>query len=218
MKALRSDFECVFVSSDRDEESFNDYFSKKMSFCALPYAEHRDTKAALSKMFGVSGIPALVMLGPADEGGARPLINANMRSFIDSGEFSAFPFHKKNYGDVNDSEELNEVKSLIIFCENGDDEEQDEIKEIVKQVAAKLAENKEEEKMNVHWVVSPKGIGTQIRSLTKLPAPNMSLDPIMVLLDIPEQGAYYKSDVTDITVENVMKFLDCPGERLQLGN
>jgi len=42
LKAKRSDFEMVFVSSDQDEETFNEYFDT-MSFCALPF-ELRDEK------------------------------------------------------------------------------------------------------------------------------------------------------------------------------
>merc|ERR1712100_368540 len=40
----------VFVSSDQDEASFNDYYGE-MSFFALPYAE-RDAKAALGEKYG----------------------------------------------------------------------------------------------------------------------------------------------------------------------
>jgi len=38
----------------------------------------------------------------------------------------------------------------------------------------------------------------------------------MILLDIPDEGGYYKSNVTDITFDNVMEFIKSPGERLQL--
>ena len=71
--------------------------------------------------------------------------------------------------------------------------------------------------MNVHWALSHKGLGPRIRQLTKLPAPNMSEDPVLMLLDIPDNGGFYKSDVTDITVESVLKFIEDPGERGQLG-
>lgn len=50
----------VFVSSDRDEDSFNDYF-KEQPWLALPF-EARDLKAALSKKYKVSGIPSLVII------------------------------------------------------------------------------------------------------------------------------------------------------------
>jgi len=39
----------------------------------------------------------------------------------------------------------------------------------------------------------------------------------MVLLDIDDNGAYYRTDITDITVDNVVKFLKAPGKREQLG-
>merc|ERR1712216_118691 len=52
--------EVIFVSSDRDEAAFKDYF-KDMPWLALPYADC-ERKEALSKKFKVSGIPALVIL------------------------------------------------------------------------------------------------------------------------------------------------------------
>merc|ERR1712093_773891 len=54
--------EIVFVSSDRDQASFEEY-AKEMPWLALPYNK-RDEKDALSKAFGVSGIPSLVVLNP----------------------------------------------------------------------------------------------------------------------------------------------------------
>jgi len=50
----------VFVSSDRDESSFKDYFSEQ-PWAALPYAK-RDVKNALSKKYKVQGIPSFVIL------------------------------------------------------------------------------------------------------------------------------------------------------------
>jgi len=55
-------FEIVFVSSDRDETSFNEYFGE-MPWVALPF-EKRDLKASLSGKYKVSGIPTLVVLDP----------------------------------------------------------------------------------------------------------------------------------------------------------
>jgi len=52
--------EIVFVSSDRDENSFEEYF-KEMPWLSLPYAD-RDRKAELSNRFSVRGIPTFVIL------------------------------------------------------------------------------------------------------------------------------------------------------------
>jgi len=213
LKEERSDFEMVFLSSDSDERSFKEYFDT-MTFCALPY-EHRETKAALSKKYGVSGIPTLLILGPADETGNRPLINNNVRSFIESGALSEFPFVKKNYGDVSASAgDLNEVKSLIVLHENGDDDEHKEIQNLVKKIATEIKENEDEETINVLWGLSSDGLVPRIRSLTGLP--NTSEDAAMILLDIPDDGGYYKSENVEITAETIKSFMKNPGKRFQL--
>lgn len=62
LKAADKKFEVVFISSDRDGESFNEYFSQ-MPWLSLPYAE-RDLKEALSTVFNVRGIPTLILLRP----------------------------------------------------------------------------------------------------------------------------------------------------------
>lgn len=62
---LRKDgkpFEIVFVSSDRDEESFRSYY-ETMPWLALPFSD-RQKKADLSAYFEVEGIPTLVILNP----------------------------------------------------------------------------------------------------------------------------------------------------------
>jgi len=60
IKEAGKDFEIVFVSSDRDEGAFDEYYSE-MPWLALPFAD-RDRKSALSKMFKVQGIPTFVLL------------------------------------------------------------------------------------------------------------------------------------------------------------
>merc|ERR1712146_39232 len=61
MKASgRDDFEFIFISSDRDESSFNEYFNE-MPWLALPF-DKRSEKEELSNLFGVQGIPTLVTI------------------------------------------------------------------------------------------------------------------------------------------------------------
>ncbi|CAF1253038.1 unnamed protein product [Rotaria magnacalcarata] len=53
-------FEIIFVSSDNDEESFNDYY-KDMPWWKLDYKE-RGKRNELASSFKISGIPALILL------------------------------------------------------------------------------------------------------------------------------------------------------------
>jgi len=54
------EFEIVFVSSDREEDAFKDYFGEQ-PWLALPYSD-RKLKNALSKKYKVQGIPSLVIV------------------------------------------------------------------------------------------------------------------------------------------------------------
>eukprot|EP00931_Biecheleriopsis_adriatica_P065442 TRINITY_DN3996_c0_g1_i1.p1 TRINITY_DN3996_c0_g1~~TRINITY_DN3996_c0_g1_i1.p1 ORF type:complete len:462 (+),score=127.59 TRINITY_DN3996_c0_g1_i1:59-1387(+) len=56
--------EVVFISSDRDEGSFKEYYGEQ-PWLALPFSA-RDKKAALSKKYKVSGIPSLIIINPED--------------------------------------------------------------------------------------------------------------------------------------------------------
>merc|ERR1712113_6577 len=56
-------FEIIFISSDRDESSWQEYF-QEMPWLALPFSD-KDTKAKLSKKYEIRGIPSLVVLDAA---------------------------------------------------------------------------------------------------------------------------------------------------------
>merc|ERR1712023_520040 len=56
---LKDKMEIIFVSSDRDEASFNSYFAE-MPWQCLPFA-NRDAKALLSKACNCEGIPHLAV-------------------------------------------------------------------------------------------------------------------------------------------------------------
>jgi nucleoredoxin len=207
------DFELIFVSSDRDENSFEEYFGS-MPFCALPF-ENREAKNLLSKLYGVEGIPSILILGPVPEGGGdRPLINDNLREVIESGDFSEFPFQPKPYSDLSSGAEgINEIRSLVVFCENEDDDEQSDIIEAIKKVAGKRKDSSDDE-IKFFYATDPAGISTSVRKVIK--KENKYDSVIMTLLDIPDNGGFYISDKTDITEEAIEAFLSNPGQRQQM--
>jgi len=113
---------------------------------------------------------------------------------------------------VDELEDPNQNKVLIAFHEGGNDEEQQGVKEVVKEVAGKLG--KSNEGMQFLWALSTKGTSARVREFVNVK--EVTSDPLMLLLDLPDSGAYYKCDSKDITVENVMKFIENPGDRQQI--
>jgi nucleoredoxin len=80
-------FEIVFVSSDRDESAFDEYFAEQ-PWLALPFDE-RKLKASLSKKYKVSGIPSLIIL----DGETGEVITKDGRSAVmEDTEGANFPW------------------------------------------------------------------------------------------------------------------------------
>lgn len=61
IKEKNSDFEVVFISHDRDQRSFDEYFSE-MPWLAVPWEDERT--APLKTTFKARGFPILVVIGP----------------------------------------------------------------------------------------------------------------------------------------------------------
>ncbi|KAA0063312.1 hypothetical protein IC582_007244 [Cucumis melo] len=78
------DFEIVFVSSDRDEDSFHSYFGS-MPWLALPFGDPMIRE--LAKHFDVQGIPCLIILAPNGK-----TITKQGRNLINLYRENAYPF------------------------------------------------------------------------------------------------------------------------------
>lgn len=86
--------EILFVSSDRNEEEFKDYFGE-MPWCAISFKE-RELKSNLSDIFEVQGIPTLVLLT-----GKGELITDEGRDAVSAGvEF--FPWDEASLKKANE--------------------------------------------------------------------------------------------------------------------
>ncbi|KAF8698720.1 hypothetical protein HU200_034972 [Digitaria exilis] len=84
IKEKNSDFEIVFISSDREQSSFDEFFSE-MPWLALPFGDER--KEYLTKTFRIRGIPSLVAIGPTGQTVSK---NAKIQLMIHGAD--AFPF------------------------------------------------------------------------------------------------------------------------------
>ena len=71
-------FEVIFVSSDRDENSFKGYFAE-MPWLALDFNDPK--KPDIKKLHNVSGIPSLVILKPDGS-----VLDVNARNDVANGE------------------------------------------------------------------------------------------------------------------------------------
>merc|ERR1712228_83406 len=194
---LKEKMEIIFVSSDRDEKSFNDYFGD-MPWLALPYAK-RAEKELLSDSFGVQGIPSFVVLNPDGT-----VLTTDGRSKVmndPKGESLPDGWLPQPFNDVNDDPSpLNEEQCLIMLggaaaaCE------------AVKKVANEyyVSAGKDVEEMPMRFFSGPDGgVVGQLRKLTGQEGDKL------ILLDIPSDGAFYVCDkaARDIDEASVKAFI-----------
>ncbi|KAE8722640.1 putative nucleoredoxin 1 [Hibiscus syriacus] len=107
----KGDFEVVFVSANKNEESFNSYFSK-MPWTEVPFSD-LETHKHLDESFKVTGIPHLVLL---DENG-KVLTDEGVEIIRKYGE-EGYPFTSEKIRELKDMEEKarkdQSIKTLLV--------------------------------------------------------------------------------------------------------
>lgn len=205
------DFEIIFASSDKDKGQFDEYFGE-MPWLALPFQDAR--KEALSNRFDVEGIPFFVILDPE-----RNVITTSARNAIMSDpnglKFPYYPDPVENLSNGVESYgfDINAKPALVVLMENGDDSDQADAKEALLPFGTRLAKEKKDSadgpELLFFYAFEPSGMASQVRSLCKLPAVEKSGDdPVMILLNIPDKGGFYKSDATEVTTATVQAFVE----------
>merc|ERR1711904_648805 len=138
--------------------------------------EDRQRKARLSSMFGVRGIPALIIV---DKDGS--VITTEGRAALSSDPQGAkFPWYPPAVNNAKDGPgDINEVPTVVALCETNTREEQAVIEEAMTSVAKQYIEKRKaagEESSEFSFMIATEaaGIASQLRNLMSLPALNPS--------------------------------------------
>jgi len=199
--------EIVFVSSDKTEEQFDEYWGD-MPWLALDYKD-RKLKSQLSELFGIQGIPAVVII---DADGS--IISKDGRAAISSDPTGEdFPWYPKPVAQLEGGPgSIQEVPTVIALCEGASLEDCKRIEDTMTPIAAKfIADAKaagDDELPSVGFAMLSKagGIGPQLRKLMGLGDPTG--EPRLMILDIPDQGGFYEGPVGAITEDVVAKLVE----------
>merc|ERR1719359_1550050 len=185
--------EILFASSDRDEAAFDEYFAE-MPWAALPYSQ-RGLKEELSNHFGVRGIPSLVLLDKD-----RSVITKNGRGAV-MGDLADFPFHPKPVSDLAETADgINESPAVVVLCEGAGKDARAAVLAALEPVAAEYAAAAEasgdDPEFAFFLASSGGGVVPRIKELCKVEKENVNdaAAPTLLLLDVPDNGGYYKPD------------------------
>jgi len=201
--------EIVFVSSDRDEGAFKDYFAEQ-PWLALDYGD-RKVKDQLNTACKVEGIPSFVILDPSD----FSIINKDGREASSSDPTGKeLPWLPKPVRDLSGGPAfINEVTTVMIMCESSSKDEQKALETLLTPLAKSYVDKAKaagEDDPEIGFMLSTdaEGLSGRIRSMTNLADPSTKENPRMLILDIPDEGGYYVApEGTAVTEESVKKFL-----------
>ncbi|RZC46333.1 hypothetical protein C5167_039286 [Papaver somniferum] len=106
LKEQGSNFEIVFVSSDEDQISFDNFY-KTMPWLAIPFSDLQ-SKKSLTQKFQIEGIPSLVIV---DEFG-EPIQTEGVELIYRYG-VQAFPFTSVRIAELESEEKANQASQTI---------------------------------------------------------------------------------------------------------
>ncbi|CAH1801246.1 unnamed protein product [Owenia fusiformis] len=193
MKEQGKQFEIIFASSDRSQESFDEYFGT-MPWLALPWNDPR--KNQLTQTYSVEGIPCLVFLNENGE-----TITKNGRGAVmGDKDGKDFPYHPKPLNELTgmSADVLNESACLIIFTDT-EDQKNEAVASMQSQ--ADIYHAKGDDK-DLHFFY---GAEDEICDSVKEFAGIEDKFPLMVILDIGTQKIYTHDGT--ISKENVDAFV-----------
>ncbi|KXJ29402.1 nucleoredoxin [Exaiptasia diaphana] len=200
IKAAEKEFEVIFLSSDRSEESFNGYLAT-MPWYAVPYSDS-SRKNAISKHFGVEGIPTLIIM---DENWKVISINGRGAVAADP-EGKEFPWKPKPLSELNDltASILNEEACAVYFTD-GDEGTLKHAKEILQPLADSYMTQAEQanEDLPIHFFYG--GNNEVVDSV--LDFAGLSEENMLAILDIPS-GKVYVCEKDVVTAEAAKQFID----------
>uniref|UniRef100_A0A8D1D1R9 Nucleoredoxin n=1 Tax=Sus scrofa TaxID=9823 RepID=A0A8D1D1R9_PIG len=202
IKEAGQKFEIIFVSADRSEDSFKQYFSE-MPWLAVPYTDEA-RRSRLNRLYGIQGIPTLIVLDPQGE----VITRQGRVEVLNDEDCRGFPWHPKPVLELSDSNavQLNEGPCLVLFVDSEDDGESEAAKQLIQPIAEKIIAKykaKEEEAPLLFFVAGEDDMTDSLRDYTNLP----EAAPLLTILDMSAR-AKYVMDVEEITPAIVEAFVN----------
>ncbi|XP_063002868.1 nucleoredoxin [Elgaria multicarinata webbii] len=202
IKEAGQKFEIVFVSADRSEDSFKQYFSE-MPWLAVPYADEA-RRSRLNRLYGIQGIPTLIVLDTKGD----VITRQGRVEVLNDVECREFPWHPKPVLELTDSNavQLNEGPCLVLFVDSDDDGESEAAKQLIQPIAEKIIAKykaKDEESPLLFFVAGEDDMTDSLRDYTNLP----EAAPLLTILDMSAR-AKYVMDVEEITPDIVEAFVN----------
>merc|ERR1712070_537645 len=196
--------EIIFISCDRDEKSYNEYF-ETMPWLSIGFQDKK-RESALSNHFDVNGIPCFVLLDPKD----MSIINSNAVGKVRADkEGLKFPWLPEPVKEIDaEPEGIDEGLSLVVLQESLEEKVQEDNKEIVKKIALKYKNTKLNDNDILFFSASKEGhLANRVRDACDIKDESNKDKVKVVMMNIPE-NSYYEYTEDSLSAENIESFFN----------
>uniref|UniRef100_H3ACF5 Nucleoredoxin n=1 Tax=Latimeria chalumnae TaxID=7897 RepID=H3ACF5_LATCH len=202
IKEAGQKFEIIFVSADRSEDSFKQYFSE-MPWLAVAYSDEA-RRSRLNRLYGIQGIPTLIILDPKGE----VITRQGRVEVLNDLDCKEFPWHLKPVLELTDSNavQLNEGPCLVLFVGAKSTGISELPRSKLRESLCKIKQEQESHSIEgpeIFFFFLQDDMTDSLRDYTNLP----EAAPLLTILDMSAR-AKYVLDVDEITPEIVEKFVN----------
>ncbi|KAL8449856.1 hypothetical protein Emed_002819 [Eimeria media] len=209
LKERGEQVELVLVSNDRDEESFNAYFSK-MNWLAVPFKDAA-TRAVAQDTLGVRSLPTLIWV----DSNGEILTRRGVASVSNDPEGALFPWKDKAVKDVDEAlESIAEEPVLLAFMDQASEETQEQVQKAMEEAAEALKEEAAGETLPPvpQFLTAKRGSPrtAALRQICKegLPAEGAGEQVSVLILDVFSQKVYvFPRSTKPLTKESLLEFV-----------
>ncbi|XP_017890356.1 nucleoredoxin-like [Ceratina calcarata] len=201
------DFEVIFVSSDRSEESYNAYI-ETMPWLRIPFSQE-ERRRKLASAFDVQAIPTLVILDPRDN-----IITLDGRTeLLEDPEGLNFPWTSRLVNILTEkyATSLHDAPAIILFVE-GDDCEIQFAESVLMPAAQAYTKDRPDydptyddpDDILQFYIALDCETSEILREFVGLD----DAVPLLTAIDIPRGVYVVMEDGAEITVDSVQQFID----------
>eukprot|EP00928_Gymnodinium_smaydae_P023284 TRINITY_DN19275_c1_g1_i2.p1 TRINITY_DN19275_c1_g1~~TRINITY_DN19275_c1_g1_i2.p1 ORF type:complete len:464 (+),score=50.85 TRINITY_DN19275_c1_g1_i2:190-1392(+) len=199
-------FEIILISSDRDEPSFHTFFNG-MPWLALDFQD-RKRRDELARLFGVTALPTLVLVG---QDGAL-ITNQGCEAMTRDPEGLEFPWYRTAVVDLKHApNELRTTPTVIAFCEYCQPSVQAAVKQSLTPLAQAYLERQRDsdEDLELAFMIATEagGVAGRLRELMGLPQV-CEQKPLLMLVDITRHAYFYSGPQGEVTEVLVASFVE----------
>jgi len=187
LKKEGKNFEVVFVSSDRDQKGFDEYFHE-MPWLAIPFTD-KTRNGNLSNADGVQGIPMLIIV----DGNTGMTITKNGRAAVSGDkEGKEFPWEPQPATELTSStvSDINEMPMLIAFLDQTGAEAATQasvtkaVTTVATEVYADSKKNGKDPPVQFRWAKGDRVVASVVGFAKLTP------DTTLAIVDIPKREKY----------------------------